>query len=127
AIKIDALLELEGWGTGTVTRATETSFSSPEDSSFGCCQGAYLRTKEEQEDQEDKVLAVEVFGVPDNEVCARAWCAHFGLSAITANIHETCMACAIREAYAARVNVLILSEGKKDEEVEQVDRRPYRR
>lgn len=124
AIKVDALLELEGWGA--TTKATAKSFSSSEDSSFGC-QSAPLRTKEEQVDEEDKVLVVEAFGVPDNEVCARAWCAHFGLSAVTANIHKTCMACAIREAYAARVNMVILTEGKKDEEVEQIDRRPRRR
>ena len=54
---------------------------------------------------------VEALGVSDNEVFARAWCAHHGHSAIVANIKETCMSCAIREAYAACVSVVILTEG----------------
>lgn len=37
----------------------------------------------------DKVLVVEAFGVPDNEVLARAWCAHWGLSAVVADISKT--------------------------------------
>lgn len=59
----------------------------------------------------EKVLVIEALGVSDNEVFARAWCAHWGFSAIVANIRETCMACAIREAYAAQVCVVILTEG----------------
>ena len=66
--------------------------------------------------QVQKVLAIEAMGVSDNEVFARAWCAHHGHSAIIANIKETCMACAIREAYAACVSVVILTEGGKEEE-----------
>lgn len=66
--------------------------------------------------QVNKVLAIEALGVSDNEVFARAWCAHHGHSAIVANIKETCMACAIREAYAACVSVVIFTEGGKDTE-----------
>jgi hypothetical protein len=62
------------------------------------------------------VLVVEALGVSDNEVFARAWCAHHGHSAIVANVKETCMACAIREAYAACVSVVILTEGGKGRE-----------
>jgi hypothetical protein len=47
-----------------------------------------------------------------------------GLSAIVANIDETCMACAIREAYAASVTVVILVAGRKDEDVEAIERSP---
>ncbi|ROW06475.1 hypothetical protein VMCG_04355 [Cytospora schulzeri] len=57
---------------------------------------------------DEKVLVIEAFGVPDNEVLARAWCAHWGLSAVVADIGKTCMACAIREAYAAALTVVIL-------------------
>ncbi|KAH8888283.1 hypothetical protein GQ53DRAFT_261788 [Thozetella sp. PMI_491] len=56
----------------------------------------------------DKVLVVEAFGVRDNEVLARAWCSHLGLSAVVADIGTTCMSCAIREAYAATLTVVIL-------------------
>ena len=66
----------------------------------------------------EEVLVIEALGVSDNEVFARAWCAHWGVSAIVANIKETCMACAIREAYAACVSVVILTECGKDDEVE---------
>lgn len=42
-------------------------------------------------DTEDKetVLVIEAFGVPDNEVLARAWCAHWGLSAIVGDMSTT--------------------------------------
>jgi|TARA_R110002003_G_scaffold1048_5_gene22195 hypothetical protein len=72
------------------------------------------------------VLAIEALGVSDNEVFARAWCANHGHSAIVANIKETCMACAIREAYAACVSVVILTEGgsvkENDADVPELDR-----
>lgn len=38
---------------------------------------------------EERVLVVEAFGVPDNEVLARAWCAHWGLSAVVADVGRT--------------------------------------
>lgn len=41
------------------------------------------------DDDKDKVLVVEAFGVPDNEVLARAWCAHWGVSAVVADIGKT--------------------------------------
>lgn len=63
-----------------------------------------------------KVLVIEAFGVSDNEVFARAWCAHWGLSALVANVQETCVACAIREAYGACLSVVILTEGGKNED-----------
>lgn len=37
----------------------------------------------------EKVLVVEAFGVPDNEVLARAWCAHWGQSAVVADLSKT--------------------------------------
>ncbi|KAI8630889.1 hypothetical protein F5Y19DRAFT_483519 [Xylariaceae sp. FL1651] len=67
------------------------------------------------DEDDERVLVVEAFGVDDNEVLARAWCSHWGLSAIVADISKTCMACAIREAYAATLTVLILVEEQPDE------------
>ncbi|KAF2016570.1 hypothetical protein BU24DRAFT_481206 [Aaosphaeria arxii CBS 175.79] len=66
--------------------------------------------------QVKKVLTIEALGVSDNEVFARAWCADRGHSAVVANVNQTCMACAIREAYAACVSVVILTEGGKAKE-----------
>lgn len=40
-------------------------------------------------DDEERVLVVEAFGVPDNEVLARAWCSHWELSAVVADIGRT--------------------------------------
>ncbi|KAF2454459.1 hypothetical protein BDY21DRAFT_291255 [Lineolata rhizophorae] len=65
----------------------------------------------------EQVLAIEALGVSDNEVLARAWCAHWGLSAVVANVTRTCMACAIREAYAACVGVVIFTRGGREGEV----------
>ncbi|KAF4981184.1 hypothetical protein FZEAL_2953 [Fusarium zealandicum] len=77
-------------------------------------QGLFDNAPEEEEDDDDeKVLVVEAFGVRDNEVLARAWCSHWGLSAVVADIKKTCMACAIREAYAATLTVVILVEGQE--------------
>lgn len=44
---------------------------------------------EEDENDDEKVLVVEAFGVRDNEVLARAWCSHWGLSAVVADIRRT--------------------------------------
>ncbi|RKF60434.1 putative vtc domain-containing protein [Erysiphe neolycopersici] len=57
---------------------------------------------------DEKVLVIEAYGVTDNEVLARAWCSHWGLNALIADISLTCKACAIRECFAACINVLIL-------------------
>ncbi len=53
-------------------------------------------------------------------------CSYIGLSAVVANIDETCMACAIREAYAACVTVVILIDGRKGEDVEAIEHSPPR-
>ncbi|CAD6505664.1 BgTH12-01154 [Blumeria graminis f. sp. triticale] len=57
---------------------------------------------------DENVLVIESFGIADNEVLARAWCAHEGISALVADVSKTCMSCAIREAFAACLDVLIL-------------------
>lgn len=68
---------------------------------------------------EEKVLVVKAFGRADNDVFARAWCSYVGLSAVIA-CRDTCAACAVRMAVAARVFVVILTDGKKDENGEDV-------
>ncbi|KAI9650969.1 hypothetical protein NHQ30_001006 [Ciborinia camelliae] len=56
---------------------------------------------------QDTVLVIEAMGVADNACMARAWCSHWGLNALVAALGSTCVACAVREAYAAGVNVVI--------------------
>ena len=41
------------------------------------------------DEEEEEVLVIEAYGVPDNEVLARAWCAHWGLSAVVADLGRT--------------------------------------
>lgn len=48
--------------------------------------GRAHRNGRDDEHDDEKVLVIEAFGVPDNEVLARSWCAHWGLSAIVADI-----------------------------------------
>lgn len=45
--------------------------------------------KPDEDEDEEKVLVVEAFGVKDNEVLARAWCSHWGLSAVVADVERT--------------------------------------
>ena len=66
----------------------------------------------------EEVLVIEAYGVSDNEVFARSWCASRGLDALVANVKETCLGCAVREAYAACLGVVILTEGGREGEVE---------
>lgn len=115
AIKIDdGLVDITDWGrqSGHTTRPPV----SPSSMSSKKSMALTTTTVELAHMQVKKVLAIEALGVSDNEVFARAWCAHHGHSAIVANIKETCMACAIREAYAACVSVVIFTEGGKDTE-----------
>jgi hypothetical protein len=44
---------------------------------------------QEADDDSERVLVVSAFGVSDNEVLARAWCSHWGLSAIIADVERT--------------------------------------
>lgn len=89
--------------TSYVSRDTESSVNGNDDMALAAPPRPAFESLEE-------VLAIEALGVNDNEVFARAWCAHWGVSAVVARVGETCMACAIREAYAACVSVVILTE-----------------
>jgi hypothetical protein len=117
AVKVDEILTIKDWG-GLNANTSGSAISSA---------GARSESKATPDDNEaEKVLVIEAFGVPDNESLARAYCSHWGLSAIIANVDkswwvgsplwlnvtdELCsMACAIREAYAACLNVVILVE-----------------
>ncbi|KAI1083830.1 hypothetical protein F5B20DRAFT_525546 [Whalleya microplaca] len=101
-VKVDELMNVIDWGRpiGSGGSALSTPVGDGQPQKPAITQG----------DDEERVLVVEAFGIPDNEVLARAWCSHWGLSAVTADIRKTCMTCAIREAYAATLTVLILVE-----------------
>lgn len=54
-----------------------------------------------------------------------ARCAFLGLSAVVADIRHTCLACAIREAYAARVAVAIITDSVEIEDEPAPRASPY--
>ncbi|KAK1830775.1 hypothetical protein QBC39DRAFT_260200 [Podospora conica] len=106
-VRADEVVGMEGWGGGGGGRGSDSSGGSEE----GKGKGKGKVGGGGEEGDEEKVLVVEAFGVADNEVLARAWCASWGLSAVVADVGRTCMACAIREAYAATLTVVILVDG----------------
>lgn len=73
-IRVDGIVDVHDWG-GVY------GVSSP--------QGVDGLETAGKEEDEERVLVVEAFGVPDNEVLARAWCAHWGLGAIVADVRKT--------------------------------------
>ncbi|GKT49369.1 uncharacterized protein ColSpa_09550 [Colletotrichum spaethianum] len=105
-VKADEIMDIRDWGglygQSPSARTSRTSSNA----------GPHTASSQEQIDEE-QVLVVETFGVRDNEVLARAWCSHWGLSAVIADIRKTCMACAIREAYAATLTVVILVDDQE--------------
>ncbi|KAF9870122.1 hypothetical protein CkaCkLH20_12356 [Colletotrichum karsti] len=105
-VRADEIMSIKDWGG---LYGHSQSARSSRTSSTG---GPHTATSQEQIDEE-QVLVVEAFGVRDNEVLARAWCSHWGLSAVVADLRKTCMACAIREAYAATLTVVILVDSQE--------------
>lgn len=127
AIKVDELLlDLRSWNGVSVddpqpprsdNDGSASSYSSFTSSSSGASGSAYSTDTMKKKKKKtplgpESVLVVEAFGVEDNEVLARAWAAHIGFSAVVARGGETCVACAVRMAYAASVDMVILGEGK---------------
>ena len=85
AMKIDELLAVRDWGGLNMNINPGSNGSSP--SRAGGESGG--EKKPDVEEDEEKVLLVEAFGVKDNEVLARAWCSHWGLSAVVADVERT--------------------------------------
>ena len=129
-IKVDELLlDLRAWNGVSVdavppsespSSSASNSFassveSSSSNNSSGSTDTGASRNKADKKTSSrgpDSILVVEAFGVADNEVLARAWAAHVGFSAVIAGdkdkAGETCVACAVRMAYAAGVDMVIL-------------------
>jgi hypothetical protein len=79
AVKVDEILSIEDWGGFAGS-------TSPKNGAASSSQTAEVRR---DDNDVERVLVVEAFGVPDNEVLARAWSSHWGLSAIVANVRKT--------------------------------------
>ncbi|KUI57693.1 hypothetical protein VP1G_05021 [Cytospora mali] len=120
-VKADEIIDIRDWAGlyGPKSKAKLSSRGDDTDRSSSESRNGEGSSKENRarnghgngnsiDHDDEKVLVIEAFGVPDNEVLARAWCAHWGLSAVVAEIGKSCMSCAIREAYAAALTVVIL-------------------
>jgi hypothetical protein len=82
--KVDEILTIKDWGgvngnSGSVGARSSSSTPTP----------APNGELNEDGHDEEKVLVVEACGVADNEVLARAWCSHWGLSAVIADVERT--------------------------------------
>ena len=77
-IRVDDIVGVRNWG-GLYGPQQGSARSSPAQDS--------RRGGDEHDDE--KVLVVEAFGVSDNEVLARAWCSHWGLGAVVADVRDT--------------------------------------
>ncbi|KAI1325609.1 hypothetical protein F5Y16DRAFT_377353 [Xylariaceae sp. FL0255] len=132
SIKVDQIMEVKHWGrlqklrmlsgngNGSGSVNLRSGMSTPINGGMGKLppprppKVSFADPEPDADTDIEKVLIVEAFGVKDNEVLARAWCAHWGLSAVVVDIGKTCMACGIREAYAATLTVVILVEDLTD-------------
>lgn len=98
-VKADEIVNVHDWAvpaggatgsTANVAGAQPTGRTSQPTVRFGGVGVPGPRYPSVSKDGDDeKVLVVEAFGVPDNEVLARAWCSHWGLSAIVADLGKT--------------------------------------
>lgn len=57
--------------------------------------------------RDGEVLIVDARWRADRDIFARAWCAEIGLNALVARVGRTCLSCAIREAKALEIGVVI--------------------
>ena len=94
-VKADEIVNVHDWATpcspgAAATAAKHRSHTKSPTVRFGGAGIPGPRYPSVSKDGDDeKVLVVQAFGVPDNEVLARAWCSHWGLSAIVANLSDT--------------------------------------
>ena len=114
----ELLLDLRCWNGVFVDAKTPCEKSDSCASSFPSTSSAEADVSETIKKRKtsgpESILVVEAYGVEDNEVLARAWASHIGFSAVVANGRETCLACAVRMAYAASVHMVILGEGSRE-------------
>ncbi|KAM4060583.1 hypothetical protein HRG_001865 [Hirsutella rhossiliensis] len=96
-VRVDEVVRVRDWGRG---------------GGRGPWTNGNARAADDEDVDDEEVLVVEAFGVRDNEALARAWCSHWGLSAVVADVDRTCLACAIREAYSATLTVVILVDDR---------------
>lgn len=91
-VPVDDLIHVQDWGglfKKPVLPQSARSTPVPDPLGRGTGGNPALDPAREDEHPEEEVLVVEAMGVKDYEVLARAWCAHWGLSAVVADINKT--------------------------------------
>jgi hypothetical protein len=88
---VDELIDMRDWDGSWGGPGVETSTQSlPTNGEPSRWKDTAVGGRPPGRDPDDeKVLVVKAFGVKDNEVLARAWCSHWGLSALVADIERT--------------------------------------
>jgi hypothetical protein len=83
SVSVNEILTIRDWGG--VSNGRRSSMGAA-----GSSTGWDLKAgvAEEDVDERERVLVVHALGVPDNEVLARAWCSHWGLGAVVADIER---------------------------------------
>lgn len=93
-IPVDEILSVKDWGGLYKSKAgsLRSARATPQPMAHGGKGPAHYPASVGeglQQQDEEEVLVVEAFGVPDHEVLVRAWCAHWGLSAVVADVGKT--------------------------------------
>ncbi|KAI2641943.1 hypothetical protein GGS21DRAFT_500432 [Xylaria nigripes] len=92
-VRADEVVEITDWIRPQSQQMNGTKTSPVTSPVVGSSRPLPTTPHEEQDedggDDAERVLVIEAFGVKDNEVLARAWCAHWGLNAIVADIGRT--------------------------------------
>lgn len=86
-VKADEIVKIRNWGGLYGADGHNSGPSSTASSPPPAADAANAVVDRDVDDE--KVLVVDAVGVRDNEVLARAWCAHWGLSAVVADVHKT--------------------------------------
>jgi len=97
-VRADDVVKIQDWGFRAGSGGSPSSMrespavgTSPGTAAAAAAAAANSKgkAKGKSAEEEQKVLVIESFGVRDNEVLARAWCAHWGLGAVVADIRKT--------------------------------------
>lgn len=105
-VRVDEVVEITDWvrpqpqqpANGSGSLKDRSAVSTPVGGSGSNSQpqpqpqqqiSSHKNLPQESDDDAERVLVIEAFGVKDNEVLARAWCSHWGLSAVVADIGKT--------------------------------------
>lgn len=89
-VPVDDLVHVQDWGGYRRKPVLPASArSTPIPGGLGPTGASNLSQDNQKEHEDEEVLVIEAMGVKDNEVLARAWCAHWGLNSIVSDIKTT--------------------------------------